>query len=92
MRKVLLRFVFDNLWQWQAVGNELHVGAAWLMLLWVAIVGVVFGMMYATSRKASESAMSAGFWLIVPAALGAAWRSIPGQGACRDAVSDESCE
>ena len=73
MRKVLLRFVFDNLWQWQAVGNELHVGAAWLMLLWVAIVGVAFGVMYATSKKAAESAMSAGFWLIVPAALGAAW-------------------
>ncbi len=73
MRKVLLRFVFDNLWQWQAVGNELHVGAAWLMLLWVAIVLLVFGVMYATSKKAAESAMSAGFWLIVPAALAAAW-------------------
>lgn len=73
MRKVLLRFVFDNHWQWQAVGNELHVGAAWLLLLWVAIVGVAFGVMYAQSRKAAESAMSAGFWLIVPAALAAVW-------------------
>ena len=73
MRKVLLRFVFDNLWQWQSVGNELHVGAAWLLLLWVAIVGVAFGVMYAKSKKAAESAMSAGFWLIVPAALAAAW-------------------
>lgn len=73
MRKVLLRFVFDNLWQWQKVGNELHVGAAWLMLLWVAIVGVAFGLMYVTSKKTAESAMSAGFWLIVPATLAAVW-------------------
>jgi phosphatidylglycerol---prolipoprotein diacylglyceryl transferase len=73
MRKVLLRFVFDNLWQWQSVGNELHVGAAWFMLLWVIIVGVAFGVMYAQSKKIADSAMSAGFWLIVPAALAAAW-------------------
>ena len=53
MRKVLLRFVFDNLWQWQSVGNELHVGAAWLLLLWVAIVGVAFGVMYAGALAAS---------------------------------------
>ena len=72
MRKVLLRFVFDNLWEWQAVGNELHVGAAWFMLFWVAMVGVAFGVMYATSKKAAESAMSAGFWLLVPVASRAA--------------------
>ncbi len=71
MRKVLLRFVFDNLWQWQSVGNELHVGVAWLMLLWVAIVGCAFFMLYRRTKHAGESAMSAGFWLIVPAALGA---------------------
>ena len=72
MRKVLLRFVFDNLWEWQAVGNELHVGAAWFMLFWVAMVGVAFGVMYATSKKAAESAMSAGFWLLGPVASRAA--------------------
>lgn len=73
MRKVLLRFVFDNLWCWKSVGNEFHIGAAWFMLLWVIIVGVAFGVMYAQSKKFTESAMSAGFWLIVPAALAAAW-------------------
>ena len=71
MRKVLLRFVFDNLWQCQSVGNELHVGAAWLMLLWVAIVGSAFIILYRRTKNAAESAMSAGFWLIVPAVLGA---------------------
>ncbi len=74
MRKVLLRFVFDNLWQWQAVGNELHVGLAWFILLWIAIVGVAFFVLYYTTKNAAESAASAGFWLCVPAALGAvAW-------------------
>lgn len=73
MRKVLLRFVFDNLWQWQSVDNELHVGGAWLILLWLACVVLAFGVMYSTSKKATESAMSAGFWLIVPVGLVAAW-------------------
>ena len=43
MRKVLLRFVFDNLWQWQAVGNELHIGVAWFVLLWITMVCIAFG-------------------------------------------------
>ena len=73
MRKVLLRFVFDNLWQWQAVGNELHVGVAWFVLLWITMVFIAFGVMYATSKKLTESAVSAVFWLILPAALIAAW-------------------
>lgn len=69
MRKVLLRFVFDNLWQWQSDGNELHVGAAWLMLLWMIGVAFAFGLMYRKSKDLKESAGSAGFWLIVPVAL-----------------------
>jgi phosphatidylglycerol:prolipoprotein diacylglycerol transferase len=73
MRKVLLRFVFDNIWQWQAVENELHIGTAWLMLLWVLMVGIAFAAMYLKSKRATESAMSAGFWLIVPVALAAVW-------------------
>ena len=71
MRKVLLRFVFDNFWQWQSVGNELHVGVAWLILLWTAIVASAFFILYRRTKSAAESAMSAGFWLIVPAVLGA---------------------
>ena len=73
MRKVLVRFVFDNFWQLQSVGNEFHVGAAWFMLLWVIIVGIAFGVMYSQTKKTTESAMSAGFWLIVPGALAVAW-------------------
>ena len=70
MRKVLLRFVFDNVWQWQSVGNELHIGAAWLILVWTAAVGLAFGLLYRRTGRATESVMSAGFWLIVPAAFG----------------------
>lgn len=73
MRKVLLRFMFDNLWQWQPVGNELHVGAAWLILLWLGIVGIVFGVLYHQTKKLGESAVAAGFWLIIPAGLVALW-------------------
>lgn len=70
MRKVLLRFVFDNLWQWQSVGNELHVGAAWLILVWTVGAGLAFWLLYRRSRNASESLMSIAFWLIVPVLFG----------------------
>ncbi|HRA89569.1 MAG TPA: prolipoprotein diacylglyceryl transferase [Planctomycetaceae bacterium] len=73
MRKVLLRFVFDDAWQWQNAGNELHIGAAWFMLLWVVIVAIAFVAVFQKTKNATESAMSAGFWLIVPALMGAAW-------------------
>jgi phosphatidylglycerol:prolipoprotein diacylglycerol transferase len=77
MRKVLLRFVFDNLWQWQSVGNELHVGAAWLMLLWILAVVIGFVIAYRQTRDFQESAVSAGFWLIVPAGLLVVWHLQP---------------
>ena len=73
MRKVLLRFVFDDAWQWQTAGNELHVGVAWFMLFWLAIFGISFVVMYQKSKNAAESVMSAGFWLIVPLVMGAVW-------------------
>jgi len=77
MRKVLLRFVFDNLWQWQSVGNELHVGAAWLMLLWLAVECIAVAVLYHQSRSFRESAIAAGFWLIVPAGLLVVWQLQP---------------
>lgn len=70
MRKVLLRFVFDNAWQWQSVGNELLVGVGWLILLWQLICIVAFLTMYLRTKNAAESTMSAAFWQIIPAALG----------------------
>lgn len=69
MRKVLLRFVFDNVWNWQTAGNEFHVGVAWLMLLWVAAVLVSFAVLWKRSGKLAESAGSAGYWLFVPVVL-----------------------
>jgi len=69
MRRVLLRFVFDNLWQWQSVGNELHVGAAWLMLLWVASVVIGFGVLLRITKDVKEAGAAAGFWLILPLVL-----------------------
>ncbi len=69
MRKVLLRFVFDNLWQWQSVGNELHVGAAWLLLLWLLGVAIGFGVLLRLTKDFSESAAATAFWLIFPLGL-----------------------
>ena len=63
--------MFDNLWQWQSVGNELQIGIAWLIALWVAVVGVSFFILYYKTHNAAESALSAGFWLSIPVVLGA---------------------
>lgn len=73
MRKVLLRFVFDHAWQWQSAGNELHVGIAWFLLLWTLVVGAAFVVAWMKSKNVIESAMSAGFWLIVPVLVCVIW-------------------
>lgn len=69
MRKVLLRFVFDQVWDFRSAGNELLVGAGWLILFWLVAVACAFGVLFLRSRNLKESASSAGFWLIVPAVL-----------------------
>lgn len=45
MRKVLLRFVFNDTWVWQELGNELHVGVGWLFFVWsfLSLVGFALG-------------------------------------------------
>jgi phosphatidylglycerol:prolipoprotein diacylglycerol transferase len=69
MRTVLLRFLFEDLWQWQSVGNELHVGIAWLILVWLLITCVSFVLLYRSTLNLKESIASAGFWLFVPIVL-----------------------
>jgi phosphatidylglycerol:prolipoprotein diacylglycerol transferase len=43
MRKTLFRFVFDDTWVWQSIGNELRIGIGWLFFAWsfVSIVGLI---------------------------------------------------
>jgi phosphatidylglycerol:prolipoprotein diacylglycerol transferase len=86
MRKVLLRFVFDNLWQWQSVGNEFHVGIAWLILCWVAVVLIAFGILFTISKNWKESAAATSFWLIIPAFLLLLGIVKPGIGLVEDGI------
>ena len=69
MRKVLLRFVFDNFWNWQPVGNELLVGAGWLIcfLLAVVLISVLFNWRICRDLKQAVSANI--IWLMLPAFL-----------------------
>ena len=41
MRTNLLRFMFDSAWRFEAAGNELYVGAGWLILIWTLVVSVL---------------------------------------------------
>lgn len=69
MRTVLLRFVFQDFWQWQSVENELLVGAGWLILFWI-FVAVVAGLFtWRLTRDLKQVVSASVFWLIIPAAL-----------------------
>jgi len=69
MRKVLLRFVFDQFWGCQAAGNELHVGVGWLISVWIAIACGNVALLWCSTKNTKEAAISLGFWAIVPLAL-----------------------
>jgi len=69
MRKVLLRFVFDQSWGLQSVGNELHVGVGWLITAWIGIAVISLMLLWRRTRRPGELAVSFGFWTIVPAVL-----------------------
>ena len=69
MRKVLLRFVFDDFWMWQSAGNELLVGAGWLisLVLAIALVSVLINWRICKDLKQAVSANL--MWLVLPAFL-----------------------
>lgn len=69
MRSVLLRFVFQNYWQFQSVNNELLVGAGWLILLWLIIALGSSIVTWRTTSDIRQVLSTAGFWLMFPAAL-----------------------
>lgn len=69
MRKVLLRIVFDGLWRFESVGNELLVGYGWMIALWVIIAVVALGMVWRATQDSNELFSSLIFWALVPTAV-----------------------
>jgi membrane protease YdiL (CAAX protease family) len=67
MRTNLLRFMFDSAWRFDAAGNELYVGAGWLILIWTLAVCVLSGWIWWRERSLAEAVLTAGFWLLIPA-------------------------
>lgn len=67
MRKVLLRFVFDDFWRWQSAGNELLVGAGWLLLFWLLAAVTATVVNWRLTRDLRQSLSASVFWLIIPA-------------------------
>ncbi len=67
MRKVLLRFVFDQFWTWESVGNELLVGAGWLVIFWLLVAMIAVIVNWKLTRDAGQTISSSIFWLIIPA-------------------------
>ncbi|MFN9222933.1 MAG: prolipoprotein diacylglyceryl transferase [Planctomyces sp.] len=67
MRTNLLRFMFDSAWRFDAAGNELYVGAGWLILVWTLAVCVLSAQLWRREGSVVEALLAAGFWLVVPA-------------------------
>ncbi len=69
MRKVLVRFVFDQFWIVQSVGNELHVGLGWLLSLWSGVALGRLTWLAIRTRRAADVLTALCFWSIVPGGL-----------------------
>ena len=66
MRKVLLRFVFNDFWNWQSVGNEFHVGAGWLVVFWILVAAIAVGINWRVSRNIRQAVLGNLIWLALP--------------------------
>ena len=60
MRTNLLRFMFDSAWRFEAAGNELYVGAGWLILIWTLVVSVLCVRLRQSEGSWSEALLAAG--------------------------------
>lgn len=69
MRKVLLRIIFDDAWNWQSVGNELLVGYGWAATIWVILAIISISIMASISKDKSNAISSLVFWCVIPAVL-----------------------
>ncbi|MFO0428294.1 MAG: prolipoprotein diacylglyceryl transferase [Planctomyces sp.] len=69
MRTVLLRFVFEDFWQWQSVANEFHIGAGWLLILFVLTMCAAGLRAWLVSHDVRQAFSAAGFWMMFPAAI-----------------------
>ncbi len=67
MRKVLLRVIFERLWHFESVGNELWVGYGWIVSLWVLIAVVSLSLLWKATKSSRDLISSLVFWAIVPA-------------------------
>ena len=71
MRKVLLRIVFDQLWKFESVGNELLVGYGVAISIWIVIALVSLGILWKATKDSSQVMSSLVFWGLIPCALAA---------------------
>jgi phosphatidylglycerol:prolipoprotein diacylglycerol transferase len=69
MRKHLLRIVFDQLWHFESVGNELLVGYGWAISIIILFATVSMGVLWKVTKDTGQVASSLIFWALVPAAL-----------------------
>ncbi|MCA9035142.1 MAG: prolipoprotein diacylglyceryl transferase [Planctomycetaceae bacterium] len=67
MRKVLLRFVFDQFWTFQSVGNELLVGAGWLVAVMLIVTVVLVFVNWRIKRDLKAAVSENLSWLVLPA-------------------------
>jgi len=78
--------MFDSAWRFDAAGNELYVGAGWLILIWTLAVCIFSVRVYRTEGSLTEALFSAGFWLTIPAGFLGLLLLQPNLGVVRDGI------
>jgi len=78
--------MFDSAWRFDAAGNELYVGAGWLILIWTLAVCIFSVRVYRTEGTLTEALFSAGFWLTIPAGFLGLLLLQPNLGVVRDGI------
>jgi phosphatidylglycerol:prolipoprotein diacylglycerol transferase len=69
MRKVLLRIMFDQQWQLQSVGNELHMGYAWIVAMMVFVIAVALAVLWRTTKDRGQVTAALCTWGLLPTGL-----------------------
>ena len=69
MKKVLLRIVFQDLWQAESVQNEFWLGFGWMILLWIAAAAVGLAFIHRKTGDTKQVVSSGIFWLAIPIAI-----------------------
>lgn len=61
--------MFDQLWNLQSVGNELHVGYGWIIALLISLIAIALTVVWRTTKDRGQVTAALCTWGLLPAGL-----------------------